>query len=259
MPPFFAEHSYTTPPIADILAQRLPAGTVYTCEPQPSLPTRRTVEARPESAFPPPASANDSKNEIVADIRQKYGHNIHIVGAYIHLDETSPHVHVDYIPVKESGRGLRVQNSLNGAMEQATGYKSQSMHDTAQIYFQGVMRERFREICFAHGVDTAEIEQNDREHLTILEYKKQRIKQETQQLEERAEEALETITHADRIVATCREEVRAVQEENSILRRKLDTLVSVIKTLPHDVIRYVAETARDMLTRRDDRDDDLER
>lgn len=52
--------------------------------------------------------------------------NLKLIGAYIHLDETSPHLHLDYIPVAyDCKRGLEVRNSLDKAMKQM-GSKHQS-------------------------------------------------------------------------------------------------------------------------------------
>lgn len=45
--------------------------------------------------------------------------NLRVIGAYIHMDEASPHLHLDYIPVATGyTRGLRVRNSLDRALQQ---------------------------------------------------------------------------------------------------------------------------------------------
>ena len=41
-----------------------------------------------------------------------------IAGAYLHMDESSPHIHLDYVPVAYSSRGLTVKNSRSLAMKQ---------------------------------------------------------------------------------------------------------------------------------------------
>ncbi len=49
--------------------------------------------------------------------------SICVCGAYIHMDESTPHIHLDVIPFHESKRGMAVQVSLEGALGEL-GYKS---------------------------------------------------------------------------------------------------------------------------------------
>ena len=45
--------------------------------------------------------------------------NLKVIGAYIHMDEVSPHLHLDYIPVAHGySRGLDTRNSLDRAMKE---------------------------------------------------------------------------------------------------------------------------------------------
>lgn len=53
------------------------------------------------------------------DFKEKYGRQFAVKQAIIHLDEATPHMHVEVVPVAESKRGLSVQNSLNKAVKQA--------------------------------------------------------------------------------------------------------------------------------------------
>lgn len=41
-----------------------------------------------------------------------------VFGAYIHLDEKTPHLHLDFLPVAETTRGLTTKVSLDGALKQ---------------------------------------------------------------------------------------------------------------------------------------------
>lgn len=44
--------------------------------------------------------------------------SLRVFGAYIHLDEATPHLHLDWLPVAESSRGLTTKVSLEGALKQ---------------------------------------------------------------------------------------------------------------------------------------------
>ena len=49
----------------------------------------------------------------------RYGAQFVIKQAIIHMDEATPHMHVEVVPCAESKRGLAVQNSMNKAVKQA--------------------------------------------------------------------------------------------------------------------------------------------
>lgn len=53
------------------------------------------------------------------DFSHRYRAQFVIKQAIIHVDEATPHMHVEVVPVAKSKRGLSVQNSLNKAVKQA--------------------------------------------------------------------------------------------------------------------------------------------
>lgn len=64
--------------------------------------------------------------EFVDEIKSKYSSNVKFFGAYIHMDEATPHLHLDYIPFcTNQKRGLKTRNSHNLAMKELgfTDYK----------------------------------------------------------------------------------------------------------------------------------------
>ena len=44
--------------------------------------------------------------------------SLRVFGAYIHMDEATPHLHLDWLPVAESNRGLTTKVSLEGSLKQ---------------------------------------------------------------------------------------------------------------------------------------------
>lgn len=85
-----------------------------------------------------------------------------LVGVYYHADELDarPHVHIDYVPVAECSRGMRVQNSLEGALN-AQGKVSgkvkcadgQERLKTAQEQFTDAERDGLQAICEEMGLE----------------------------------------------------------------------------------------------------------
>ena len=106
---------------------------------------------------------------------------LRLIGAYIHADEPdgTVHAHLDYIPVAECSRGMRIQNSLDRALQQQ-GFKSENIHKTAQIAWQDREREALCAICRELNID---VQRNQgigqgRKYLSPQEYKRAAQEQE---------------------------------------------------------------------------------
>ena len=113
--------------------------------------------------------------------------NLYVVGAYLHIgsEKMGPHVHLDYVPVAECSRGMRVQNALTAALEQQ-GIFSRSKSETAQMVWQRRENEALEEICRRHGLDIIHPQRGTKaQHLTLEEYK---LTQEVQQRQEQIEQ-----------------------------------------------------------------------
>lgn len=105
---------------------------------------------------------------------QKANPQLVIIGAYIHMDEASPHLHLDYVPVATGYKiGLSKRNSLDKAMKQM-GYipkGTEGKKNNATQVWKASERARFGEICKNHGLEVEPEEEYDREYLTPDEYK----------------------------------------------------------------------------------------
>lgn len=96
--------------------------------------------------------------------------NLKLIGAYLHFDEETPHLHIDYIPVVECSRGMSIQNSLTGALREQ-GFVTQSKHDTAQIQWEQSERDYIRDLCQDYNINLHEQGIGRKRHLSIQEYK----------------------------------------------------------------------------------------
>lgn len=99
--------------------------------------------------------------------------NLKIIGAYIHMDEASPHLHLDYIPVATGfKRGMSVRNSLDRAMRQM-GFNPEvsSRKDNATKLWKERERERFGDICRSLGLEVEAEQESRRPQLSVAEYK----------------------------------------------------------------------------------------
>lgn len=98
--------------------------------------------------------------------------NLRLVGAYLHLDEPqgTPHLHLDYIPVAECNRGMRLQNSLTRALG-AQGFFTENSRNTAQMQWEQSERNVLRNICSKMDIPLYEQGKGRKQHYTVGEYK----------------------------------------------------------------------------------------
>lgn len=86
---------------------------------------------------------------------EKRNPNLKLIGAYIHMDEASPHMHLDYVPVAHGyKRGLDTRNGLDKAMKEM-GYSpsQENRKNNATSLWRQNERTYFKEICLAHGLE----------------------------------------------------------------------------------------------------------
>lgn len=102
--------------------------------------------------------------------------NLKLIGAYIHMDEASPHLHLDYVPVATGySRGLEKRNSLDKAMKQM-GFQpeNESRKNNATKLWKENERAVFGEICRSLGLEVEPERKSERKSLTVDEYKEAR-------------------------------------------------------------------------------------
>lgn len=101
---------------------------------------------------------------------EKRNPNLCVIGAYLHNDEGTSHLHLDYIAFAECKRGMKIQNTLTGALK-AQGFTSSSKSDTAQIRWEQSERDSMRRICNELGIPLQEQGIGHKRHLEVSEYK----------------------------------------------------------------------------------------
>lgn len=147
--------------------------------------------------------------------------NLKLIGAYIHMDEASPHLHLDYVPVAHGySRGLPVRNSLDRAMKEM-GFvpEKESRKNNATKLWKENERVVFGEICRGLGLEV-EAERKARGSLSVEEYKAARDVM-LGDLEQEYTEKKAQVEKMDAIASYCASEGReTVKAENMTIPAK---------------------------------------
>ena len=113
---------------------------------------------------------------------QKRNPTLRVFSAHLHMDEATPHLHIDFVPFTTgSKRGLDTRVSLKKALE-ALGFKGGTRSDTEWDQWANTEKERLAEIMLEHGVEW-EKKGTHEEHLSVLDYKKKERTKEVELLE----------------------------------------------------------------------------
>ena len=176
--------------------------------------------------------------------------NLKLIGAYIHMDEASPHLHLDYVPVANGySRGLETRNSLDKAMKQM-GFQpeNESRKNNATKLWKESERAVFGEICRGLGLEVEPERKSDRKSLTVEEYKDARDEM-LGHLEKEADTARQAAQDA-------RKELRAVQNKAEAAEERLRAAVAVSKSIQD--VRQVSPVRRTLTGKEIYRPEDLQ-
>lgn len=169
--------------------------------------------------------------------------NLHLIGAYIHADEPdgTVHMHLDYIPVAECNRGMYIQNSLDRALQQQ-GFKSENIHQTAQISWQEREREVLASICRDLNIDAQHSQGigKGREYLTPQEYKRAK-RQQQEQIEEELQPLKKAVADAQKNLESLEGRILKQSEVNALNGKK--NFLGALKGISYDEYLSLKKTA----------------
>lgn len=165
--------------------------------------------------------------ELVADCLKEYmagfqkrNPNFYVFNAVLHMDEATPHLHIDYIPVGHYKRGQDTQNGIAQALKEM-GY---GIGKNAIARWRVAEVEVLNKICLEHGIEPLQPEKA-RGTLTVSEYKEQRIQ-------------------ADKL-AVQNEQVRADVEQKQAEIQSLDETIMERQTAANDLLNYIPDYEKD--------------
>ena len=129
-------------------------------------------------------SADSDEGRLAAAVLDEYmkafqerNPNLRVFSAHLHMDEATPHLHIDFVPFTTgSKRGLDTRVSLKQALA-AQGFKGGTRGDTEWSQWVRSEKEQLSAVMERHGIEWEDKGTHDK-HLSVLDYKKeQRMKE----------------------------------------------------------------------------------
>ena len=134
-------------------------------------------------------SADSDEGRLAAAVLDEYirafqerNPNLRVFSAHLHMDEATPHLHIDFVPFTTgSKRGLDTRVSLKQALA-AQGFTGGTRGDTEWSQWVRSGKEQLSAVMERHGIEWEDKGTHDK-HLSVLDYKKEQRAKEIAALE----------------------------------------------------------------------------
>ena len=154
---------------------------------------------------------------------QQRNPTLRVFSAHLHMDEATPHLHIDFIPFTTgSKRGLETRVSLKKALE-ALGFTGGTKSHTELNQWIEAEKQMLASIMARHDIEW-EQKGTHEEHLSVLDYKKQERSKEVAALENQ----IDTLQEQTAVAATTLSEKQ----------EQLDDIAPILKNTEKFVRKY---------------------
>ena len=117
---------------------------------------------------------------------QRRNPTLRVFSAYLHMDEATPHLHIDFVPYTTgSKRGLDTRVSLKQALS-ALGFKGGTRSETELNQWVQNEKKQLAEIMLERGIEWEQKGTHEK-HLSVLNFKKKERAKEVAELEAKKE------------------------------------------------------------------------
>lgn len=187
---------------------------------------------------------------------QERNPNLKVFGAYLHMDEQTPHLHIDFVPfTTESKRGLDTRVSLKGALEKQ-GFIGKSREETEWRAWVESEKEALAKVMERYSVYWHDKGTHEK-HLTVLDFKKKEREKEVRKLEEQINEKRVELRNNQ-------EMVDRQFETESLVRNEIDSANEELKNITGEVEnakiykRAIEEEKVELQKRKQELNEDIE-
>ncbi len=143
---------------------------------------------------------------------QQRNPTLRVFSAYLHMDESTPHLHIDFVPYTTgSKRGLDTRVSLKQALS-ALGFKGGTRRETELNEWVAAEKEQLAAIMLEHGIEW-EKKGTHEKHLSVLDFEKKERAKEVEELETKKAELQSENTSYQAINEDLREQLSGLGDE----------------------------------------------
>ena len=181
---------------------------------------------------------------------QQRNPTLRVFSAYLHMDEATPHLHIDFVPYTTgSKRGLETRVSLKQALS-ALGFKGGARRETELNQWVAYEKEQLAAVMLEHGIEW-EKKGTHEKHLSVLDFEKKERAKEVAELEQSISDGKERLSdiqiqHRKAVQETeqIRQKGEAIRQEVSELSEISDLLKEQATTLAEDKKKLLSDNVK---------------
>ena len=175
---------------------------------------------------------------------------LRVFAAYLHMDEATPHLHIDFVPYTTgSRRGINTRVSLKQALS-ALGFKGGTRRETELNQWVAYEKEQLAAVMLEHGIEW-EKKGTHEKHLSVLDFEKKERAKEVAELEQSISDGKERLSdiqiqHRKAVQETeqIRQKGEAIRQEVSELSETSDLLKEQATTLAEDKKKLLPDNVK---------------
>ena len=201
--------------------------------------------------------AKTENGQLAAKVLDKYmwdfqrrNPTLRVFSAYLHMDEATPHLHIDFVPYTTgSKRGLDTRVSLKQALS-ALGFKGGTRRETELNQWVAYEKEQLAAVMLEHGIEW-EKKGTHEKHLSVLDFEKKERAKEVAELEQSISDGKERLSdiqiqHRKAVQETeqIRQKGEAIRQEVSELSETSDLLKEQAAALAEDKKKLLSDNVK---------------
>lgn len=171
---------------------------------------------------------------------QERNPNFYVFNAVMHLDESTPHLHIDYIPVGHFKNGLEVRNAKNKALEEMNFGKDAKANNRWRLAEWDILKN----ICNVHGIEISEPKKSRGYSYTVEEYgeHQDKINALNAEIERLTAERDETVAEFEKLSKKKVNitEIESIEAKESMFGKKVTLIKEDYDKLSDTAKKYVA-------------------
>ncbi|MCM1233772.1 MAG: plasmid recombination protein [Ruminococcus flavefaciens] len=172
---------------------------------------------------------------VFMDDFQKRNPNLYVFSAHLHMDEETPHIHIDFVPfIRNSQRGLDTRVTLKGALAKQ-GFKGGTRSATEWNQWIESEKQELSKVADRYGVQWKQLGTHNK-HLSVLDFEKQERAKEVAELEQTISGSKAELSHVIYQQVLAEEETEKVKQENEAVRQETAKLSAT-----NDLLRKQAD------------------
>lgn len=191
--------------------------------------------------------AKTENGQLAAKVLDKYMQDfqrrnptLRVFSAYLHMDEATPHLHIDFVPYTTgSKRGLDTRVSLKQALS-ALGFKGGTRRETELNQWVAYEKEQLAAIMLEHGIEW-EKKGTHEKHLSVLDFEKKERAKEVAELEQSITDGKERLSDIQIQQRKAEQETKQIRQEGEAIRQEVSELSETSNLLKEQAATLAAD------------------